>query len=86
LWVLTKGPDATVITGFYTDMMTGKARSYIIRGGNFASFDVPGRLATLTWDMNSSYEVAGVRATPAFGINPQGDVVGAYADAAGVYA
>jgi hypothetical protein len=47
---------------------------------------VPGRLATLTWDMNPSYEVAGVRATPAFGINPQGDVVGAYADAAGVYA
>ncbi len=52
-------PDAMVITGLYTDMMTSKARSYIIRGGNFAPFDVPGSLVTLAWDMNPSGEIVG---------------------------
>ena len=53
-------PDGTVITGLYTDMMTGKARSYIISGGAFAPFDVPGSLATSAWDMNPSGEIVGV--------------------------
>jgi hypothetical protein len=53
-------PDGTVITGLYTDMMTGKARSYIIRGGTLAPFDVPGSLATSAWDMNPSGEIVGV--------------------------
>ncbi len=30
------------------------------------------------------YPAAGVRATQAFGINPQGDIVGLYTDKAGV--
>jgi probable HAF family extracellular repeat protein len=38
-------------------------------GGQFFSIDYP---------------TQGVRSTQAFGINPQGDVVGAYMDAAGV--
>jgi hypothetical protein len=53
-------PDGTVITGLYTDMMTGKARSYIISGGAFAPFDVPGSVATSAWDMNPSGEIVGV--------------------------
>jgi hypothetical protein len=52
-------PDGTVITGLYTDM-TGKSRSYIISGGAFAPFDVPGSLATSVWDMNPSGGIVGV--------------------------
>jgi uncharacterized membrane protein len=52
-------PDGTVITGLYTDM-TGKSRSYIISGGAFAPFDVPGSLATSAWDMNPSGGIVGV--------------------------
>ena len=52
-------PDGNVITGLYTNMMTGKARSYIISGGNFTPFDVPGSLGTSAWDMNPSGEIVG---------------------------
>jgi len=54
-------PDGGVITGLYTDM-TGKSRSYIISGGTFTPFDVPGGIATSAWDMNPSGEIVGVYA------------------------
>lgn len=55
-------PDGGVITGLYTDMtdMTGKPRGYIITGGTFTPFDVPGAIATSAWDMNPSGEIVGV--------------------------
>lgn len=52
-------PDSGLITGLYTDMMTGKVRSYLLSGGTFTPFDVPGSVATSTWDMNPSGEIVG---------------------------
>lgn len=52
-------PDAGLVTGLYTDMMTGKARGYLLKGGTFTPFDVPGSVATSAWDMNPSGEIVG---------------------------
>ena len=52
-------PDGGLITGLYTDMMTGVSRSYLINGGTFTPFDVPGSIATSAWDMNPLGEVVG---------------------------
>jgi uncharacterized membrane protein len=51
--------DAGVITGLYFDMIAGKARSYVLTGGTFTPFDVPGSVATSAWDMNPSGEIVG---------------------------
>ncbi|HEV2690922.1 MAG TPA: hypothetical protein VGV35_20340 [Bryobacteraceae bacterium] len=53
-------PGGKVITGLYTDMMTGKARSYIITRGVFTPFDVPGAIATSAWDISPSGDIVGV--------------------------
>ena len=52
-------PDAGLITGQYTDS-TGKTRGYLLSGGTFTPFDVPGSLATSAWDINPSGEIVGV--------------------------
>ncbi len=51
-------PDAGVIVGLYTDM-TGKSRSFVVTGGAFTPFDVPGSIASSAWDMNPSGEIVG---------------------------
>jgi hypothetical protein len=52
-------PDGSVIAGLYTDMMTNITRGYVLSGGVFTPFDVPGSTATAAWDINASGEVVG---------------------------
>jgi len=53
-------PNGNKIAGLYTDMMTGRARGYVLDGPNFIPFDVPGSTATQAWDMNPSADIVGV--------------------------
>jgi len=53
-------PDARLIAGFYTDMMTGKTHGYLLTNGNITPFDVPGSLSTQAWDLSPSGEIAGI--------------------------
>ncbi len=52
-------PDGGAIAGLYTDMMTNITRGYVLSGGVFTPFDVPGSTATSAWDINPSGEVVG---------------------------
>jgi probable HAF family extracellular repeat protein len=52
-------PDGGVIAGLYTDMMTNQGRGYVLSGGVFTPFDVPGSTATAAWDVNASGQVVG---------------------------
>jgi uncharacterized membrane protein len=45
-------PDGHTIVGLWTDMMTGHSHGYVVRDGNFQSYDVPGSLGTNIWDIN----------------------------------
>jgi uncharacterized membrane protein len=51
-------PDAAVIAGLYSDMKA-HTHGYIVRRGNFASFDFPGGTSTQAWDIAASGEVVG---------------------------
>ena len=61
-------PDGELVVGLYTDMDTMTGRAYLLSGGTFIPFDVPGSTFTAAWD-----------------VNPSGDVVGVYRDAAGFH-
>lgn len=69
-WHTGATPDGTKIVGLCTDMATGRGRGYLLDGLNFIPFDVPFPGSTLT---------------AAYDINPSGDIVGVYRDAAGFH-
>jgi probable HAF family extracellular repeat protein len=52
-------PDGSVIAGLFTDMMTNQGHGFVLTGGVFTPFDVPGSTGTSAWDINSSGQVVG---------------------------
>jgi hypothetical protein len=48
-------PDATIITGWYTDGQAGASHGYVLDNGNLIKFDVPGSLvlSTMPTDIKS---------------------------------
>jgi len=62
-------PDGHMIVGWWGDMITGRRHGFIVRDGQFESYDVPGATVTLTatWDVNpfqqfvGTYVAGGVR-------------------------
>src|SRR5581483_7562857 len=53
-------PDGHTIAGGWTDMMTGHTHGYVVHGGNFQSYDVPGSTSTFIWDINPAGAFVGV--------------------------
>lgn len=53
-------PDGKRISGWLTDMMTGRIRGYLLDGDNFVPFDVPGSKATEAWDINPAGDIVGL--------------------------
>jgi hypothetical protein len=53
-------PDGQTIVGLWTDMMTGDSHGYVVRNGNFQSYDVPGSTFTYIWDINPAGAFVGV--------------------------
>ena len=53
-------PDGRLIVGLYTDMDTNRGHGYLLYGGTFIPFDVPGSTSTAAWDVNASGAVVGV--------------------------
>jgi len=53
-------PDGHAIVGLWTDMMMGHSHGYVVRDGNFLSYDVPGSLGTNIWDINPAGAFVGV--------------------------
>ncbi|HEV2195975.1 MAG TPA: hypothetical protein VGR55_10360 [Candidatus Acidoferrum sp.] len=98
-------PGGNMIVGLWTDMSNHR-HGFVVHGGSFQSFDVPGSLLTAIWDINPEQEFVGTyidntghrhgflqlpdgsvpinvdvpsaAATIAFGINPDGAIVGQY--------
>lgn len=52
-------PDGSFIAGLFTDLSTGHTHGFIIRNGNFESFDVPGSILTQAWDASPEEQVVG---------------------------
>jgi hypothetical protein len=52
-------PDGHTIVGLWTDMMMGQSHGYVVRDGNFQSYDVPGSLGTNIWDINPAEAFVG---------------------------
>lgn len=52
-------PDGRFIVGLFTDM-DNRGKGYIIEGGRFMPFEVPGASSTAAWDVNPSRVIVGV--------------------------
>ena len=55
-------PGGRTIVGLWTDIMTGHSHGYVVRDGNFQSYDVPGSLGTNIWDINPAGTFVGAYA------------------------
>jgi len=53
-------PNRHAIVGGWTDLVTGHTHGYVVRDGNFQSYDVPGSTLTFTWDINPGGAFVGV--------------------------
>ena len=53
-------PDASLIAGLFTNMMTGRGEGYVVEDGQFTPFVVPGSNFTAAWDVNPRGEIVGV--------------------------
>ena len=52
-------PDGNVVVGFYVDMMTNHQHGYILQNGVVQTYDVPGSVQTVVWDINPGQEMVG---------------------------
>lgn len=52
--------DGQVLVGLFTDMETNRGRGFVVSGGTFLPFDVPGSTFTAAWDVNARGDVVGV--------------------------
>lgn len=52
--------DGQLLAGLYTDMELNRGRGFIVSGGAFIPFDVPGSSFTAAWDINARGDVAGI--------------------------
>jgi hypothetical protein len=52
-------PGGHVIVGFWNDMATGARHGFIVRDGQFQSYDVPNSTLTAAWDINPSQQFVG---------------------------
>ncbi len=58
-------PDGRTIAGSYIDPpIGGKGHGYLIEDGVLSSFDVPGSITTVPWDISPTGEVVGAYRTP----------------------
>lgn len=53
------GTPGGILTGLYTDMML-MTHGYVVVGGGFVPFDVPGSRSTQAWDMNARAQIVGI--------------------------
>lgn len=53
-------PGLDLIVGFWFNMMDNQTQGYMIEGGVFTSFMVPGSNATQAWDVNPDGAIVGV--------------------------
>jgi hypothetical protein len=53
-------PNGHHVVGLYTDMMSGFTEGYMIDGGVFTPFMVPGSDFTTAWDVNPRGDIVGV--------------------------
>ncbi len=53
-------PDGHTIVGGWTDMAAGHTHGYVVRDGNFQSYDVPGSTLTFIWDINPAGAFVGI--------------------------
>jgi len=49
-------PDGNTMVGFYVDMMTSHQHGYILQNGVVQTYDVPGSIQTVIWDINPGLE------------------------------
>ncbi len=52
-------PDGNTMVGFYVDMMTSHQHGYILQNGVVQTYDVPGSIQTVIWDINPGLEMVG---------------------------
>jgi hypothetical protein len=52
-------PDNRFIVGLFTDM-DNRGKAYVVEGGRFMPFEVPGATFTAAWDVNPSRIIVGV--------------------------
>lgn len=52
-------PDGHTIVGHWTEMMTGHTHGFVVQNGIFQSYDVPGSVVTVIWDINPGQEFVG---------------------------
>jgi uncharacterized membrane protein len=53
-------PDGGTIVGGWTNLADGHTHGYVVRGGIFQSYDVPGSDLTFIWDINEGRALVGV--------------------------
>lgn len=53
-------PDGHTIIGLWTDLTTGHTHGYVVRDGDFRSYDVLGSTSTAIWDINPGGAFVGV--------------------------
>jgi probable HAF family extracellular repeat protein len=53
-------PDGQTIVGFFTDMMDGRTKGYVVRRGAFSPLEVPGSTFTTAWDVNAAGLIVGI--------------------------
>jgi len=52
-------PDGNTMVGFYVDMMRSHQHGYILENGVVQTYDVPGSIQTVIWDINPGLEMVG---------------------------
>jgi len=52
-------PDGRTVVGFYTDMMRGNQRGYVLQNGVPQFYDVPLSIRTVIWDINPAGKFVG---------------------------
>jgi len=53
-------PDGQTIVGFFTDLIDGRTKGYIVRRGAFSPLEVPGSTFTAAWDVNAAGLIVGI--------------------------
>jgi len=53
-------PNGHKVTGFFTDVTTGRGRAFVLEGEEFTPFDAPNSSFTAAWDMGPSGTIVGL--------------------------
>ena len=52
-------PDGNIMVGFYIDMTTNHQHGYVLQNKFLQTYDVPGSILTVVWDINPEQEMVG---------------------------